>query len=309
MTKNELIKKLENVEKKASASKFKRMLMGPFKYINAILFREIFYRINKREREVISETFFGVKMHLLLPSSTDIYITGGKSHKSETRLAKFMINNLESGDTFADVGAHYGYFTLLASVLVGDKGKVYSFEASPTNYKVHSKNTLKRTNIHSFNLAVSDEASELKFYEFPNLYSEYNTLYVGQLSNENWFSEYKPREINVKSVILDALLHDTKLYPKIIKIDVEGAELGVINGLRNYLSKNSPFLVMEYLSKERGNEGHKRAENILRSLGYLSFVIDKSGNLKKLDSIPEYLDDEELESDNIVFSRSRFVKI
>ncbi len=305
MTKAELIKKLENVEKKASASKFKRMLINPFKYIIAILFREIFYKSNKIEREVTSETFFGVKMHLLLPSSTDIYITGGKSHESETRLARFMINNLESGDTFLDVGAHYGYFTLLASVLVGDKGKIYSFEASPINYRVLSKNTYERTNIHSFNLAVSDEASELKFYEFPNLYSEYNTLDVSQFSNESWFYEYKPREINVKSVILDAFLHDTKLYPKIIKIDVEGAELRVINGLRNYLSKNSPFLVMEYLSKERGNEGHKRAENILRSLGYFSFTIDKSGDLKKLDSISEYLDDKKLESDNIVFARSQ----
>lgn len=60
---------------------------------------------------------------------------------------------------------------------------------------------------------------------------------------------------------------------------------------------------MEYLSEERGNEAHKAAENTLNSLGYFSFIIDKSGNLVKLDGISKYLDENNLESDNIVFSK------
>lgn len=301
MTENKLIEKLDRVEKIASASKFKRMLMHPFKYFNAILFREIIYKRRKVEKEVSSKTFFDTKMNLLLPSSTDIYLTGGKSHDSEIRLAKFLINNLNNSDTFLDVGAHYGYFTLLGSKLIGNKGSVYSFEASPTTYKVLSKNSKNETNINCFNLAVSDEVSSLKFYEFPNLYSEYNTLEIDQFRNENWFSEYMPKEISIQSIILDDFLSEEKVYPKIIKIDVEGAENKVINGLKNYLSHNSPLIVMEYLSKERGNKEHQEAENRLNSLGYSSFVIDKLGNLKKHDSISKYLEENKLESDNIVF--------
>lgn len=301
MTKNKLIEKLDKVEKIASASKFRRMLMRPFKYFDAIIFRELIYKRKKIERKVLSKTFFDAKMQLLLPSSTDIYLTGGKSHDSEIRLAKFLINNLKNGDVFVDVGAHYGYFTLLGSKLVGNDGRVYSFEASPSTFKVLSRNTRNKTNIESFNLAVSDEVTELKFYEFPNLYSEYNTLDIDQFKSEKWFSEYKPNEVNIQSIILDDFLSNKKAYPRIFKIDVEGAENKVINGLRSYLSQNSPFVVMEYLSKERGNKEHQNAEKRLYSLGYSSFVIDKSGNLKKLDSISEYLEENKLESDNIVF--------
>ncbi|KXK37448.1 MAG: FkbM family methyltransferase [Bacteroidetes bacterium OLB9] len=303
MNRNKLIKKLNRVEKIASVSKFKRMLMHPFKYFNAILFRELIYKRRKVEKVVSSITFFGTKMNLLLPSSTDIYLTGGKSHDSEIRLAKFLINNLKNKDVFVDVGSHYGYFTLLGSKLVGNDGKVYSFEASPSTFKVLSRNAQNETNIKSFNLAVSDEVTELMFYEFPNLYSEYNTLDINQFKNENWFSEYKPKQVNIQSVILDKFLLDETVYPKIIKIDVEGAENKVINGLKNYLSENSPFIVMEYLSDQRGNEVHQKAENKLNSLGYFSFVIDKSGNLRKIDFISKYLEENNLESDNIVFSK------
>jgi len=303
MTKIKLIQKLDKVEKIASASKFKRMLMNPFKYFNAIIFREVIYKQKKVEKEVLSKTFFNTKMHLLLPSSTDIYLTGGKSHDSEIRLARFLINNLENDNSFVDVGAHYGYFTLLGSKLVGNDGKVFSFEASPTTYKVLSKNSQNKTNINIFNLAVSDEVSVLKFYEFPNLYSEYNTLDINQFKNENWFSEYKPKEVNIQSIILDDFLSNKKVYPKILKIDVEGAENKVINGLRSYLEENSPFIVMEYLSKERGNKEHQEAEYRLNSLGFSSFVIDKSGSLKKIESISKYLEENNLESDNIVFSK------
>jgi len=122
-----MINNVKKVEQIASASKMGRLLKNPLKYIHAILFRELVYKNTKREKHVMAPTFFGVDMHLLLPSSTDIYLTGGKSHDSETRLAKFLIHELQTGDTFVDVGAHYGYFSLLAAKLVGDTGTVYSF--------------------------------------------------------------------------------------------------------------------------------------------------------------------------------------
>lgn len=303
MIDNILIKKLEKVEKIAITSKFKRMMVNPFKYLNAIFFREVVYKRKKIEKEVICNTFFDTKMHLLLPSSTDIYLTGGKSHYSEIRLAKFLINNLAKGDVFVDVGAHYGYFSLLGSRIVEKKGKVYSFEASPSTYRVLSKNTQQKGNIKSYNLAVSDKEAKLKFYEFPNLYSEYNTLEIEQFKSEKWFAEFKPKEINVNSVILAKFLKNEKVYPKIIKIDVEGAELSVINGLSNYLSDFSPLIIMEYLSYKRGNKEHQEAEKKLNSLGYFSFLIDNLGNLQKQESISKYLEQHNLESDNIVFMK------
>ena len=146
------------------------------------------------------------------------------------------------------------------------------------------------------------------FYEFPNLYAEYNTLDISQFQNESWFSAYKPQVINVRSIVLDEFLSENNIKPKIIKIDVEGAEYKVINGLSHCLSANSPFIVMEYLSEERGNKEHQKAENKLYALGYLSFVIDNAGNLKQIESINKYLKEKKSESDNIVFVKQNNVR-
>lgn len=304
MSKKELLLKIKKVEEIASASKLKRMLMNPFRYVDAIFFREFIYKKNKKEKEVRCNTFFDSYLHLLLPSSTDIYLTGGKSHHSEIRLAKFLIHHLNHDDTFLDVGAHYGYFSLLASKLVGKQGSIYSFEASPTTYGILQKNKLDIDNITAFNLAVSDTNSYLTFYEFPNLYSEYNTLDVEQFKNEDWFRDYKPKEIKIETIPLDHFLIEEKIKPRIIKIDVEGAEFKVINGMEKYLSNNAPIIVMEYLSSERENTGHIMADKLLKSLGFQSFSIDDEGKLCEVEVVSAYMKAKGLESDNIVFKKA-----
>lgn len=303
MTKKEMISQIEKVEKIASASKFNRMLMNPFKYTSAILFRELIYKKTKQEKKVLSRTFFNAKMHLLLPSSTDIYLTGGKSHNSEIRLAKFLIDQLENGDIFVDIGAHYGYFSLLASKLVGNSGKIYSFEASPKTYTILEENKMHCENIEIYNHAVSDERILLTFYEFPNLYSEYNSLDIEQFKNEDWFAEYKPNEIKIESIVLDDFLINNNIKPKIIKIDVEGAEFKVVNGLREHLFKYSPKIVVEFLSSKRGNTEHIKAEKLLKSLGYKPFIIKNNSKLQESESLYEHIENSGFESDNIVFMK------
>ena len=303
MAHDSMINNVKKVEQIASASKMGRLLKNPLKYIHAILFRELVYKNTKREKHVMATTFFGVDMHLLLPSSTDIYLTGGKSHDSETRLAKFLIHELQTGDTFVDVGAHYGYFSLLAAKLVGDTGTVYSFEASPTTYSILNKNATLTSTVQAYNLAVSDSDTELTFYEFPNLYSEYNTSEVEQFEQEEWFQKHKPRKIRISTTILDQFLSEEKTSPSIIKIDVEGAEHRVIAGLRNHINDNAPAIVMEYLSAERGNVQHKQAEQALRAVGYHVYAINPNGKLTKLDSVESYLTKNRLDSDNIVFRK------
>jgi FkbM family methyltransferase len=298
-----LLNRLRSVEKIATASKFHRMLANPFKYFNAIGFREFGYKKHRREKEVIAKTFFGDSMHLLLPSATDIYLTGGKSHDSEIRLAKFLIRNLKPGDTFMDIGGHYGYFTLLGSHLVGKDGSVHSFEAAPKTFSILKKNASGHSNISIYNSAVSDEAGDLTFYEFPNLYSEYNSLDVDQFKNESWFSEFKPKEIKINSVVPDQFLAEYSIQPNVLKIDVEGAEYKVINGLKNHLSSHQPIVVIEYLSDERGNEAHRQAEKLLKSLGYSAFIIDNQGEKVTINDVPTYLDRLNLESDNVVFGK------
>lgn len=242
-------------------------------------------------------------MHLLLPSSTDIYLTGGKSHESEIRLAKFLIKSLDKEDTFLDVGAHYGYFSLLAAELVGVNGAVFSFEGSPASYGVLEKNNVGVSQLETVHSVVSDVSEDVIFYVFPNLYSEYNSLDVTQYENEDWFSKYPATQVKINSIVLDEFLETQNITPKIIKIDVEGAEYKVLNGLRKHLISQEPIIVIEYLSQIRGDSEHIKADKLLNSLGYSSYIIDEKGELRKVESIPDYIKSKRIESDNVVFMK------
>jgi len=300
--KAKLINKLQQVEQIATTSKIRRLLVHPFKYIFAILHRQLIYP-KKGSKQVESATFFGTNMTLLLPASTDIYLTGGKSHSSEIRLARFIINTLQKGDCFIDVGAHYGYFSLLAATLVGTNGQVHAFEASQNTFTILQQNAKNKTNLSCFNQAISNEIGMTTFYEFPNLYSEYNSTNIQQFENTTWFKQLAPKKVEIETIDLNTFLEDMSLHPTLIKIDVEGAEFKVIQGAKAYLQQYQPLIAMEYLQAERGNAAHQQAATLLQSLGYKATTITKEGELIDCVDIDAYLATHGLESDNIVFKK------
>jgi FkbM family methyltransferase len=298
---NKLINQIGSVEKIANYSKIGRFLNNPIKYIHAIFHRKFIYSNSKKEKIIATDLFWGSKMQIALPASTDIYLTGGKSHSSEIRLAKFIILNMTEGSHFLDIGAHYGYFTLLASHLVGNSGKIMSFEPAENSHKLLSINTKNLKNTSVFKLAVSKSEGTLVFYEFPNLHSEYNSSDVSQFENEAWFTNSKPIKVEVQATTIDAITGDKPFYPQLIKIDVEGGEYDVIKGGINYLKNYAPKIIMEYLEPNRKNESHKKALDLLLSIGYTSNLITKDGETTPIDDIDGYLIRGGLESDNIVF--------
>lgn len=277
---------------------------SPTKYLGATFFKSFVYPISKRGRLVTCNTFFETPMQLILPSASDIYILGGKGHDSEVRLAKYMVRSLQPNDTFIDVGAHFGYFSLFASKIIGTEGRVISIEASKEVYQILSKNVSNFKNITAYHLACSDKDETLEFYEFPILYSEYNTISIKQFENTNWLASNAPNKINVTAKMIDTLVKELAIQPNFIKIDVEGAEYNVVKGMIDSLHKKSIHsIAMEFLSNDRQNKIHIDATNFLIANNYVPHVIDEEGNLTKIDAnlIPKYLKDHELESDNIIF--------
>lgn len=303
MTRTTLLSELDKVESIAKASRIGRLLTRPFRYVFAILYREWVYKKNKQPKEVVCRTFFGREMHILLPSSTDIYLTGGKSHESEIRLARLLIQVLKEGDVFVDAGAHYGYFSLLAAGLVGSRGKVLAFEAAPATFEILQKNSAGSGNITAHHLALSDREAALVFYEFPNQYAEYNALDIAQFEKEGWIGKNPPREYRVQAVSLEGFLAKENLRPTLIKIDVEGAEYQVIQGMQTFLMSANPIIVMEYLSGARSSEVYARSEALLVSLGYLPFAIEADGTLLPIKSAEQWMSEMKIASDNIVFRK------
>lgn len=300
MSKQILLNKLDRVAYLGRTSKLNRMLHNPVKYINAIVRKKILYPRNKKEVVTTCNLFFGNHVKVILPSSTDLYLTGGKTHDSEIRLARFLINNLESQQTFWDIGAHYGYFTLLAQKLVGEHGKVVCVEAAPATYNILQQNTQKWQNITLYHNAVSDKAEPIIFHELPNLYSEFNTTDISQFENEDWFKTIQPKQISIDAITLNTLYHKHQA-PDIIKIDVEGAESAVISGGDELFKHYSPVVILEFLEPKRGNQSHKDALALLLSWGYRPNIILEDGSLKEEYQIEAYLINHQMDSDNIVF--------
>lgn len=298
------LKALERVESLAAGHRLARLVAHPGRYLFALLYREIFYRLFRRPIATKATAFFGLRMHILLPASTDIYLTGGKSHSSEIRLARLFIRKLQPGDIVLDVGAHYGYFALLAARLVGPAGQVFAFEASPSTFEVLRRNQPLVSALEVRHAVVADHAGASTFYEFPNRYCEFNALDVSQFAGEPWFARNTPVARKVPTVRLDDVMATSGNVPALIKMDVEGGEWGVIRGMEHLLKKERPWLVMEYLSPHRGNTPHREAEALLERLGYRPHAIDPEGHPVPVGSVSDWLLQQGVDSDNMVFIRS-----
>lgn len=106
----------------------------PFLYFLWLIYK-IFPNLNFALR-IKSETIWGDKMVILLPTYASIFALGFFEYK----LTKFLLKNLKRGDIFIDGGAHIGYYALLASELVDKNGKVIAFEPTPSIFKILERN-------------------------------------------------------------------------------------------------------------------------------------------------------------------------
>lgn len=293
---------MQKVEQLANAGKLSRLLHHPARYLYAMILSKMLYPLTHKGSLNEAPLFFGGSMKVLLPAATDIYLTGGKTHSSEIRLARYMIKNLKPGDSFLDIGAHFGYFTLLADSLVGDTGKVYAIEPARETFAILKENVGGHVNIRIFHNAVSDRNEGVSFYEFPVLYSEYNTLEPDKFLKEGWAKKYNPQKTEVQAVTIDGFLQVNDFTPAMIKIDVEGAEVQAVSGGKKTWTEISPVLVMEFL--DEGYSGtYTTAASVMYSCGYKSFIINEDGTLIETGDILAYMRSHDMASENIVFKK------
>ena len=300
------LQELERIQSYFKASYFNKMFQAPLRLLKGaivVFYKKVAYPFFRKEFEVNASLFFGGRMKVLLPASNDIYINKAKPHDSEIRLAKFIIRKLLEGDHFLDIGAHYGYFSLLASRCVGDVGKVISVEPSSRAYAILSHNVKKIDNTRCMNNAISNKKDKTVIYEFPNMYSEYNSLNQDQYKDQKWFQEYTPKPITVESTTIDTILLEEKLSPKIIKVDVEGAEFLVMQGAQQYLTSDDPYVVLEYVQRGRGHSEHEKALQYLQNYRLYPHAISVDGSITYVENVTHYLLENRLDSDNLVFKK------
>ena len=212
-----------------------------------------------------AKTFWGEVMTVVQPEVISSNLIGVGYY--EEGLTRMVLECVKSGMIFFDIGAHFGYYTLLASRLVGDKGQVHAFEPSPTAFQILKLNAGKRNNVQLNPCAVFSKTETIFFNDFgPNL-AAYNSLYAPRLEKEA-LEHLVTKKIPVKAISIDDYVRSSGMSPDFIKIDAESAEYEILLGAKDTLSK-LPILSMEV--GDMGIEGAMPSKDLvlfLTALGY-----------------------------------------
>ncbi len=219
--------------------------------------------------------FFGTDMTVVLPEviSEAIY-TYGLFDPTVTWMA---LKAVRPGDIVFDVGAHFGYFSLLFAHLVGAGGRVVAFEPTPSTFAILAQNARRSNRIEPVNQAASDAAGEIEIADFGLKYSAWNTL-AAESRMPDVLSANTVKHLKVQAVRLDALARARGLTPDFVKIDAENFEHAVVAGLRGLLEKAQPVVLLE-----AGSDSALAAGRQFEKLGYRVAVSDGPGSLHMWD--------------------------
>ncbi|MCB9708691.1 MAG: FkbM family methyltransferase [Myxococcales bacterium] len=187
-------------------------------------------------------TFWGDEMTVVLPEVVSTCIFNYRIY--EPGLTLFALEYCEPGMVFADVGAHFGYFTLLASHLVGESGSVHALEPTPSTYAVLEKNALGRKNVTLHNIAAWSTSTQLEVNDFGVPFSAFNSAYQPRLSNKQK-KRAKASQYSAAALPLDEFFARHGINPGFIKIDAESAEKEILLGLVNTLTSSRPIVSIE----------------------------------------------------------------
>src|SRR6185312_7482525 len=153
-----------------------------------------------------------------------------------------------SGDTFIDIGANVGFYTLLGASLVGPDGQVHSFEPTPSTFDLLKRNTEEKRTVYLNELALGSKKGEATLADFGLLESGLNSLVRLE------YQSLPSQKITVPIITLDSYVKEKGIVPKMLKIDAEGMELEILKGAGETLRNDKPILVLEVGPQKESTE-------------------------------------------------------
>lgn len=272
--------------------------LGLGKYLGkSILVKKIERRISMYMRP----EFVIIKGHKIYLDDADALRLSsfGTAYHEESE-NKIYEKYIKKGDVVVDVGAFIGDNSLDFARLVGEKGKVYAFEANKKNWQLLKKNIEANNykNILPVNLAVSDKTGKTKMYHNP-FRSSSDRIY--QKDSLNKPVDWKAEEIECTR--LDDFI---KGKVDLLKIDIEGAEPLAIEGARRIVKENKHLKMLLEFSPETisnfGITGEKYLKNFIEDGFDIYEVRGFMGNKKvriEKNSIKKFLENNQKEVLNL----------
>jgi len=205
---------------------------------------------------------FRMKLDLADPEQLKVYFFGHYHERYEAALVQRLLSD---DDVFWDIGANVGYFTLVAAAALVNHGQIAAFEPGENAYArlVENLGLNPYRNVKTFNLAVSDREGEAVLHVSGDIADSSASLYEP--------GQAQARGQACRTVALDHFLRAEGLRPpNLIKLDVEGAELAVLQGARELLAHTPPLFLMEMEEKNLAAAGASKAAiaQVLTGYGY-----------------------------------------
>lgn len=290
-----LVKQSIKIIKKKGIKGFFISLKNYYKNYPPIRYNFYFWLYSKiNKSKIIIREIQGSKMYLDLNDlglSKHLFFYGIREPECTRIMQKILKKNMN----IVDIGANIGYYALMEAKKIGEKGKVYAIEPFPPNFELLKKNIVLNNykNIEVFNLAISDKKGIAKMY-----ISEKHNLCNMMDSNISDFVE-------VPTITLDDFLKNKRI-PDLIRMDIEGFEYYVIDGMQNTLKKckncNIFIEVHPYQMYEKKLDYKKPLKQLFK-LGFKpTYIIKEHGPLneelfeykKDLDSFFSFLEHKQL---------------
>lgn len=204
-------------------------------------------------------------------------------HEPDT--LRIIRQRAKQGMVVLDIGAHVGYYSRHFSHLIGHTGKCFAFEPHPRTFSLLSRNMQHFENIEPVQAAVADTAGTAELYDYLvmsasgslNFDENLRNLQKSQLTQTDVAprvaSDFPLEKYAVNTLVIDDFLVEKGIeVVDLIKMDIEGAEIGALRGLRATIERSPDLmLVMEYNPRALEAFGHDPA-SALQEVAKLGFT-------------------------------------
>ena len=225
---------------KRAGSRARRMIRHPYSTLLPWLMRK-----TATTRPVDVDLVWGGTFSGILPEAVSSTIW--RFGFFDLNLSLTLLDFLEPGDTFIDVGAHFGYFSLLASHLAGKDGRVFSIEAMPSTFEYLKRNIETNApfqNVSMTNNAAFDKSTTLEFRDFGLIASSLNSAFGSR--GDNSLHDGKGNTVQINARKVDDMLGDAGIDGcKLVKIDAESSEKFVLLGMERTIQRYRPIIITE----------------------------------------------------------------
>jgi FkbM family methyltransferase len=223
------------------------------------------YRILSAEHKVWAQIQTGAAQGIWLelnPRTGQDYLRGEVEPASQSTL----VRKIQMGSVFYDLGANIGLFSLLAARLVGNAGKVFSFEPDHEIAQRLTRN-IRQNNFANITVVEAGAWSSSGMKDFTQ---------SDRASPDRGVGTFVPKDVSiigtpVRCVALDDFILDAP-PPDAIKCDVEGAEVEVLLGASNLLRTYRPWILCEMHS----GSNDRTSRDFLLKLGYSFETVDNN---------------------------------